>query len=70
MAKYKGKYIGTVLAKDVGRWFDHIKRFEMPYGFGWGIVQPIDVGKEIYLVQDMYSIENTDQMLARLADAN
>jgi len=70
MAKYKGKYVGTVLAEDVGRWFDTIVRFEMPYGSGWGIVQPIDIRKEIYLVEGLYFIENTDQMLARLADTN
>ena len=70
MAKYKGCYMGTVQARDVGKPFFFIKRFDLPVGLGWGKVMPIDVGKEIYMHNRQISIENTDQMLARLADSN
>ena len=67
MAKYKGKYKGTVKARDVGRSFGSIIRLHLPQGLGWGKIQPIDVGKKIYCCKGQHYIENTDQMLARLS---
>jgi len=69
MAKYKGKYIATIKAEDVGWLFRSIPKVNVPLGYGWGMVRPVDVGKDIYVHNGRWSIENTDQMLARLADS-
>ena len=70
MAKYKGKYKGTIKAKDVGKQFTWVGRFRLPVGIGWGKVMPADVGKQIWVCKRQYYIENEEQMLGRLSDLN
>jgi hypothetical protein len=62
MKKYKGKYLTTVYAYHVGLNFSTF----FTWLEEWGEVQVADVGKQIYQVESVIAIENTEQMISRL----
>jgi len=64
MAKYKGKYIGTVKTNDVGRMFRTV--FPIRPSQCLGKVMLCDVGKQVYNDKGIICIENTEQMTSRL----
>jgi len=64
MAKYKGKYIGTVKTNDVGRLFRTV--FPIKPSQCLGKIMFCDVGKQLYKDRDNIGIENTEQMTSRL----
>lgn len=64
---YKGRYIHTVTSQDIGKRHyqgiaGHPALFEP-----LGRVLPCDVGKQIWLVNGIYYVENDTQVLKRLA---
>ena len=63
---YKGIYFATILPEHVGqRFFRAFRKF--PLGTGFGTIMLIDVGKQIFMQDNVACIENNDQRDLRQA---